>query len=224
MNPRPSCQEECSATQPIFRLPPATRILIFILIVVHIIRVLMPQMIDSWVVWGLAFIPARTASVDELTRGLFLLTSLTYAFLHADFPHLIFNVMGMAAFVTPIETMMGAWRMLILSALSAVAGAVVHALFYPSSDIPLVGASSAISGCLGALLCSPYIVAQLNAGKRSLFLLCGVWIGFQLLLALLQESDSWQGESVAWAAHIGGFLTGVLFYRICVHGSPRLFS
>ena len=113
---------------------------------------------------------------------------------------------------------------------SGAVGALLHALVYPESSVPLVGASAAIAGVLGAhLLLEPHVrvttavpvivffeIASLPAG----FLIV-VWFVLQVVLALAPTTSSGV-ESVAWFAHIGGFAAGALVaLPLALRSRPR---
>ena len=154
------------------------------------------------------------------------LTALTSMFMHAGFFHLLFNMLYLWIFGNNVEDYLGHLGFLafyIASGLGALAAHVLVCIAMPSSHclrIPVVGASGAISGVLAA-----YMVLYPDARVFTLVTLgffwttmelpalvvIGIWFFFQVINGLLHPA----GSSVAWFAHIGGFVTG-LFLIILV--------
>jgi membrane associated rhomboid family serine protease len=141
----------------------------------------------------------------------------SYAFLHADFMHLAGNMLFLWVFGDNVEDAMGHIRYLVFFALSAAAGALAHGLIDPSSQAPLIGASGAVSGILGAyLVLHPKVwIWVLFLGRIPLRLPAVIplvlWILYQFAAIVLFAE-----EEVSWAAHAGGALAGmvlVLFMR-----------
>jgi membrane associated rhomboid family serine protease len=139
----------------------------------------------------------------------------TSMFMHGGWMHIIGNMWFLWIFGDNIEDICGHFRYLIFYLLCGVAATLAFALISPRSDIPLVGASGAISGVLGAyLLHYPRarvlslvwlgIFTRLMEIPAWVFLL--VWIGFQVFF---QVRDSASRGGVAYGAHIGGFIAGM---------------
>ncbi len=138
------------------------------------------------------------------------LTLFTSQFLHGDTFHLAFNMLFLWVFGDNIEDALGRLRFIVFYLLSGVLAALAHFVFDFGSEIPVVGASGAISGVLGAyLLLYPrawvmtpvlFLPLMLPAG-----LMLILWFGSQLLNVF--EADA--ASNVAWWAHIGGFLAGL---------------
>jgi membrane associated rhomboid family serine protease len=141
---------------------------------------------------------------------LLLLSPLTSQFLHAGLGHLVANMLFLRVFGDNIEDSLGHGRYLLFYLLCGVAAAVAQTLPDPHAQIPVVGASGAISGIIGA-----YALLYPTARIRIFvfwfyypmvpaFLLIGLWIGMQVLFAVADDGSS----HVAWWAHIGGFVFG----------------
>jgi membrane associated rhomboid family serine protease len=141
---------------------------------------------------------------------LLILSPLTSQFLHAGLGHLIANMLFLRVFGDNVEDALGHGRFLLFYLLCGVAAAVAQTLPDPHAEIPMVGASGAISGIIGA-----YAVLYPSARIRIFvfwfyypmvpaFLLIGLWIGMQVLFAVADDGAS----QVAWWAHIGGFVFG----------------
>ena len=164
------------------------------------------------VVFGFAELPDQIAVVPGWAS---LFTSL---FLHGGWMHLIGNMLFLWIFGDNVEDSMGHLRYLVFYLLCGVLATLMHAVVDPTSEMPLIGASGAISGVLGA-----YLILHPRARLLVLFMsiipltlpawiVLGSWIGLQFL-----NLNNSAGSDVAWWAHIGGFIAGailiVLFRR-----------
>jgi membrane associated rhomboid family serine protease len=140
-------------------------------------------------------------------------TLFTYAFLHADWLHLLTNMLFLWVFGDNIEDAMGHVRFLVFYMACAVIAALAHLAFNWTGNGPLVGASGAVAGVMGAyILLFPHarvfvlarIVIPIPLPVPAFWML-GFWVATQLFYVAI-GSD----EPVAWWAHIGGFITGIL--------------
>ena len=163
--------------------------------------------------FGLGTIPSVLAGSKNLHPDLVIIpawaTTLTSMFLHGGWMHLVFNMLFLWVFGDNIEDSMGHVRFIIFYLLCGVIATLVHVVMSVGSEVPLIGASGAISGVLGA-----YLVLHPKARLLVFFMhivplrlpaivvLLG-WIGFQFL-NLGSESNT------AWWAHIGGFFAGMV--------------
>ncbi|MCS7250427.1 MAG: rhomboid family intramembrane serine protease [candidate division WOR-3 bacterium] len=155
----------------------------------------------------------------SIIQGERLHTLITGMFLHGNFVHILGNMLYLWVFGDNVEDILGHFWFLIMYILSGLAGSFLHILRNVYSQTPMIGASGAISGVLGA-----YLVLFPNARILTLipigfflrialvpaFLFLGIWI----LLQFLYSSIGVPG--VAWSAHIGGFFIGLiigLFFR-----------
>jgi membrane associated rhomboid family serine protease len=140
-------------------------------------------------------------------------TLLTYMFLHAGWMHLISNMLFLWVFADNIEDAFGHAGFLMLYLLCGVAGALVHTFVVPDSGAPLIGASGAVSGILAAyMLLFPrarvWILFLMRIPLRiSAIYVLGGWFLLQVASAFIVTPETLE---VAWWAHIGGFVTGLL--------------
>ncbi len=180
-------------------------------------------------IYGLGVIPATLSGEAQLADELVLvdpvITLLSYQFLHGDFMHLFGNMLFLWVFGDNVEDAMGHVRFLIFYLLCGALAGLAQLLVDPASTTPLIGASGAISGILGAYLILhprakvlvPVIVIPLYLPA---WLLLIFWFGFQFF-ALANGS----GESnVAWWAHIGGFVAGVMLIPLFRYKAVPLFG
>jgi membrane associated rhomboid family serine protease len=166
-------------------------------------------------VLALGMIPARLFGYGELPPDLVYVpawaTILTSMFMHGGFLHLGGNMLYLWIFGDNIEDSMGHIRFAIFYLLSGTAAALAQGFVDPQSEVPMIGASGAISGVLGA-----YILLHPGAAVRVLvfvrvvnipaIIVLGVWFLMQLLSA---ASPSAGEAGVAFFAHIGGFIAGL---------------
>lgn len=142
-------------------------------------------------------------------------TLFTSMFLHGGWMHLIGNMLFLWVFGNNIEDVLGKFRFILFYLLCGLGASALQILIDPGSQIPMVGASGAISGVLGA-----YIILYPRVQVLTLIFfgiitmvripavwLLGVWIGYQILFAFLDSGNV--GGGTAWFAHIGGFFVGV---------------
>jgi membrane associated rhomboid family serine protease len=145
------------------------------------------------------------------------LTLLTYQFMHGDIFHLISNMLFLWVFGDNVEDALGHLKYLMFYLLCGVAGGLAHAVMLPASPLPLIGASGAVAGVIGAyLILHPRVLVWVLAFRiiplniRAAWVL-GIWVATQVIMVLISPVDQ-----VAWWAHIGGMVAGavlVLFLR-----------
>ena len=175
------------------------------------------------------FIPAVEFGTLELPPELTQLppymTFVSYAFLHGEFMHLAGNMLFLWVFGDNVEDSMGHLKFLIFYFLCAASGALFHGLISLHSEAPLVGASGAGAGLVGAyLILHPKVrIWVLALGsiplKISALWLLTSWIVYQIgSLILFPDSE------VSWAAHIGGFVAGLIFLPIFKKSHVKLFD
>lgn len=159
------------------------------------------------------FVPGRLAGVIDLPGALpAWLTPLTATLLHADIMHLGFNMLMLGFCGRFVEAALGPRGLIILYVVGAFAAALAQFAAGPASAVPMIGASGAISAILGAyaLLYGRQKRAsanpRLNAAIQILWL-AAAWVGLQLLVGFAFAAE---GMAIAIAAHIGGFLAGLV--------------
>jgi membrane associated rhomboid family serine protease len=170
-------------------------------------------------------VPARL-SLDNLAvwldQPLIPLTLVTSQFLHGGWLHLISNMWTLFIFGDNVEDRMGSIRFLVFYLLSGIVANLMQAVVFPGSTIPAVGASGAIAGVLGAYLLLyprsrvitliPIIVIPWFI-EISAFVYLGFWFISQLYSGVFSIGGGQMG-GIAWWAHIGGFLFGLLTVRL----------
>jgi membrane associated rhomboid family serine protease len=172
----------------------------------------------TYAIYSYGFIPAVLFGDAELPADLAVLpaaaTVFTSMFLHGGLMHLAGNMLYLWVFGNNIEDNLGHGRFLVFYLLCGIAAAMAQALPDPASEVPMIGASGAISGVLGAyLILFPHARVHVIIPFGFLFLhtiragwLLGFWFLFQLLSGLFSSSAE---GGVAWWAHVGGFVAGM---------------
>ena len=137
---------------------------------------------------------------------------ITYQFLHGGFMHIIGNMLFLWIFGNNIEDALGHLKFIVFYLSSGIAGGIAHSFLQSSSLLPLIGASASVSGVLGA-----YLFLFPKARVSTLFFIFFFIqiikipaIVFIVLWFIIQIINVPSGESVAYLAHIGGFLTGII--------------
>lgn len=222
---------------PMFNLPPVIVAFAAILTGIHVLRQFVSQDVDFEIILQFAFWPLRYSDAPlaaELPQGgADVWSFVSYAFLHGGWEHLIFNLAWMVAFGSAIAQRFGAFSFTVFFAVTAAGGALLHLALHPGQDIPVIGASAAVSGLTsGALMFvfqrggplggghrsnpASYLVPSMtlaellgNAQVRMFFLM---WMGLNLVFGL------WAGPvfggDIAWEAHVGGFVTGLIAFPL----------
>jgi membrane associated rhomboid family serine protease len=147
----------------------------------------------------------------------------TNTFMHGGFLHIILNLWTLYIFGPALEDRLGPMRFLALYLACGVIASLAHALFNAGSPYPLLGASGAIAGVIAA-----YAVRFPYAWVRVLFIIviiplffnipalmfAGVWFFMQVVQGASELFNPYGGSGIAWWAHIGGFLAGIIMLRV----------
>ncbi len=157
------------------------------------------------------------------------LTVFTSMFLHGGILHLGGNMLYLWIFGNNIEDVMGHGRFVVFYLLAGAAAVFAHAVTAPESMVPMVGASGAISGVLGAyLLLFPtarvLVLIPLGLFTRLVTIPAVVVLGFWIVVQILNGAFSLAGPGggVAWFAHVGGFIAGFGLVKVFQrHEPPR---
>jgi membrane associated rhomboid family serine protease len=163
-------------------------------------------------VFGL--VPAAVATGEVLA----MLGFITSQFMHADFWHILFNMYFLYIFGREIEARMPSWKYASLYLFGGVIAGGIHILFNLTSGVPAIGASGAISMLMGiyAVWFSDKIITAYFFGlfpaTMSIRVYMGIWFAVQIIGSLGAAYAIFGG--VAWMAHVGGFLAGLLFGKL----------
>jgi membrane associated rhomboid family serine protease len=229
-------------SEPAFNVPPIVLALIAAFAFVHALRglVLSPEE-DIDFLLQFAFIPARY-DPSLLAEGSFpggagaeVWTFVTYAFIHGDLTHFAVNSIWLLPFGSAVARRFGAARFLAFFAATAAAGAAAHLATHSRELLPMIGASAAISGFMAGSIrfvfqlggplgmfrrtdADAYRVpaAPLGAALRDprILVFLAAWFGLNILFGLGSVGMLGAEQTVAWQAHIGGFLAGLVFFAL----------
>jgi membrane associated rhomboid family serine protease len=174
----------------------------------------------QWVAVGSQYLPIEHAAGPHPIY----LTLISSMFLHASWAHLLGNMLYLCVFGAPIEGRTGPWRFFAFYSVCGLIAGVAHVVSAPDSMIPVVGASGAISGILGAYVLTfpltevPIIVRLLTFGWITPRLPAVAVFGFWLLLQWIGYLTATPGDAggVAFMAHIGGFIAGLVLAAFLV--------
>lgn len=180
---------------------------------------------EPWLVWA----------YDELALNPLALTAtgghgwtlLSYMLLHGDWMHLLFNSLWLVIFGTPVARYLGSARFLAVCLVAGLAGGLASLTLYWGQPVVIIGASGAVSGLISSAIpimyghrvpggMRPLSFRELRHAPQAL-LFMAVW----LVITLVSGGTGWTGGSfgsdtvIAWEAHVGGFLGGLLaFYAL----------
>lgn len=226
--------------EPLFNIPSVIVTLLVVLALIHGVRtVLLDEDQDIWILLNFAFIPARydtSVVLGGVLPGGFgadVWTFVSYSLLHGSWMHLGVNGVWLLAFGSAVARRFGASRFLAFFAVTAAAGAAMHLLTNAGSQAPMIGASASISGAMAAAMRFAFqrggplgslrsdddaafrvpaipLTGVLSDARVLVFL--AVWFGINILFGLGSPSITGGDETIAWQAHIGGFLAGLLLF------------
>jgi membrane associated rhomboid family serine protease len=219
--------------EPIFNVQSAVLALLAFMVAVHLVRMGLSEDWDTWFTLAMAFIPARYAGyADQLPGGAIaeVTSFLTHTLVHGDWVHLGLNAAWLVAFGGAVANRVGTVRFLLLFAFCAICGAATFLLFNPGLLAPMVGASGAISGMMGATMrflfpaidggglaalredprSVPLMPLTVALTDRRVVLVTLVFLAANVMAVLGIGTVGLSG--IAWEAHIGGYFAGLLFF------------
>ncbi len=227
---------EASRQQPVFNAPVIVTALLVLLVGMHVLRVTLSEDTSLWWTIALAFVPARYVGLaGDIPGGpIAAVTSfLTHSLVHGDWLHLTINAAWRLAFGSAVARRIGTVRFLLLYAGAAIAGAALYlAVNWATQSLAImVGASGATSGLAGAAFRFLFNALAIHDGNglgqasqhaptmslaemlrdrqaRNAVL---AWIAINFLLAATGPLFGW-ATAIAWEAHLGGFLFGLLAF------------
>ncbi|WP_456418988.1 rhomboid family intramembrane serine protease [Thermovibrio sp.] len=146
----------------------------------------------------------------------------SYQYLHGGWMHILGNMLFLWVFGDNVEDRLGKLKYFIFYTLCGIVAALIQALVYPNSLIPLIGASGAISGVLGAyavlfpraqIITLIFIFFLVDVVAVPALVWIAAWFMMQFISAMVSATHLSMG-GVAWFAHIGGFVTGVILIKL----------
>jgi len=209
-------------TTPVKHFPVVNNLIIGINIVVYLVQMAQGPALGRFnFIYGL--VPARYSVpefADYFSYGQQALSLISFMFLHGGFWHILGNMWSLFIFGDNVEDRLGHLRYLLFYLLCGVASGVSHLALNLDSNIPTIGASGAIAGVMGAyfilhptsriLTLIPIIFIPWFIEIPAFFFL-GIWFVIQFLNAAGSQGDI---GGIAWWAHIGGFIFGIVFLKV----------
>jgi membrane associated rhomboid family serine protease len=226
--------------EPILTLPPALTAYVLLIAFIHL-RVLLPVAWEEWTIDVFGFIPKRyDVTLLDVPfpggAGAKVWTFVTYSLLHANISHIGFNVLWLLPFGSALARRFGPVRFYVFMAVTAAAGALAHLITHEHALAPMIGASASVSGTMAAAMRFAFVKGSflsfsrgdadaaakvpalslwraLQNGRVLAFL--AVWFGVNIIFgvgSLAVGMD--EGQSVAWQAHIGGFIAGLILFAL----------
>ncbi len=223
------------AREPLFNLPRVVMVFIALCVAIHLVRLylLTPQQDYALIVDG-AFFPVRYTGGYPL--DLFAFTSpFTSSLLHGGWMHLVLNMVWMAAFASPLATRIGATRFVLFWCFATAGSLLLHFAVHPYDAVPVIGASGAISGFMGAaarygfrvdrslrlpVFAGPRLSLAQTLRNRQAVIFIAVWFAINFATGAGLDLSGSEG-AVAWEAHIGGMLAGLFGISIFDRGAPH---
>lgn len=249
-----------SERQPVFNAPGIVVALVSAFLLVHAWRESVADMTALRAISDFAFVPGRLtfafdpeALLDKVQAALADLTPveaaaqrfflgdgslkpwtlLTYGFLHGNWPHVVLNSLWLLVFGSAVARRFGAARFLALMAFAAIAGALAHYALHPFDLTPIVGASAAVSGAMGAAVrfvfqpgaplgpvlafgrpgdaySQPAPPLRVVLADSRVLGFVGVWFVLNFVFGANAVALGVSDAPIAWEAHVGGFLAGLL--------------
>ncbi len=200
------------------KIPIMTWGLILLNIIIFIYQIKLPQYQSLQMLAKYSLVPAFFFSKEIKTYYYTLVSSM---FLHGNFQHILSNMWILWLFGDNVEDRMGPVSFLIFYLLCGIVAGIVHMFSAPGSIIPTIGASGAIAGVMGAyMLLFPrarvltlvpiFIIPRLVSLPSFIFI--GIWFVTQFFYGTMALVENAVYGGIAWWAHIGGFLGGILLY------------
>ena len=211
-------------TNPSRTFPVVTYCLMAINVIVFLIEILHGRGMGE-VIMRYGLIPYSITydfKVMEVGAATFL-PLLTSMFLHGGWLHLIGNMLFLYIFGDNVEDRFGHVRYFFFYIIAGVAAALTQVFMFPESELPMVGASGAIAGVLGSyvfmfpkarIMTLIPIIFYFEIVEIPAFLFLGIWFLMQIFSGVFSLGIGADAGGVAWWAHIGGFLAGVLLFSL----------
>jgi membrane associated rhomboid family serine protease len=170
--------------------------------------------------WGV--VPREYSTMQDIAPTIplpFWSTLVTSMFLHGGWMHLGGNMLYLWIFGDNLEKVMGAARFFVFYFVCGLAASLAHIAFGPGSSVPAVGASGAISGVLGGyLVLFPQnrirVLTRGGVAHVPAVMVLGFWIVIQLINGIGSMATTTETGGVAFMAHVGGFVAGVVLVKL----------
>lgn len=209
------------------RYPIVTVLIIVVNTLVFVYQLFLPPKALETFIFHYGIVPARLELTAQYPLAVLRVTATSIfasMFLHGGWIHLIGNMWYLWIFGDNVEDRMGHFRFLVFYLLCGLAASLTHLAFNLGSSVPSIGASGAIAGVLGAYLLSypfarvltlvPFLIVW-PVVELPAILVLGFWFVIQIFNGAASVASTAQtGGGVAWWAHIGGFVAGMLLLPV----------
>lgn len=238
--PQPEMRDDAGRRgggEPIFNIPGVVLALIGMCVGVYVYQnYIISEQQNYDFMLNFALIPARFSLAGGFTDPAALFTLISYSFMHGGIAHIGVNMIWFAAFGSPLAGRIGTGRMLLFWLLTSIVAGLTHYAIYPESVTPLVGASGAISGMMGAAarygfrrvgigrrseFAGPVLPIGLTLRLRQVITFVGIWFVINIVTGIYSTGGA-DLSGIAWEAHIGGFIAG--FFGIALLDRPRSYD
>lgn len=231
-------------SEPFFNVPTAVTMVLAALAAIHVVRALLPEDLDNFVVLAAAFVPSRYTGDAELLPGGMLaeLTSpITHMLVHGSLVHLAFNALWLLAFGGAIALRVGSARFLAFATVTGVLAALTFMAFNLGARTPMIGASGAVAGLMGGAM--RFIFSAIDDGgiwrlrerpgsvplmslsrtvrDPRVLATTAILIAINLLSGLGTGAPGAGDAQIAWEAHIGGYLAGLVLFGLFDRPQPQ---
>jgi membrane associated rhomboid family serine protease len=214
--------------EPIVRAPRIIFVSIFVLVAVHVATLFLSSASYDALIEDFGFVPAHVQAVwhsfgfnSATLWGL--VPFLSYALLHGGFTHLAVNGVAFLIFGTVVARRVGTVRLLGLSIVTSVAAALAHLSMHWGESVPVIGASGAIAGYMGAASRFMFYDPRdpptgpdhrLSLFARPVVSFALVWTLLNVAIGVTGFSPDGSQDLTAWEAHLGGFYAGLLLFPL----------
>lgn len=222
------------------RNPPAVNVPLVVLLViavlglVHLVRTqLLTETQDVWTLVNFAMIPDCYRTGDDVCAlrepWANIVSPLSHAFLHGDWTHFLTNAVWLLAFGTPVARRIGSGRFLVFCVFGAAAGALLFDLLNPALLQPMIGASGVVSALMGAAarfalsggaqrwggpVYVPRLTLRESLSDRTVLFFIVIFFVTNVAMGSGAAFLLGDGGAIAWEAHVGGFLFGLLAFDL----------
>jgi membrane associated rhomboid family serine protease len=222
-------QDQRPSREPFLNAPAIVFWLIALLVVAHVVRVMLPEPWPDDLLFEFSFIPARYSADFLAAHGIpapslveQAIPFVSYMFLHGNYMHLGVNSLWLLAFGPIVAKRLKAAKFLLFFLFCGIASIALHLIVYFGAEEPVVGASGAISGLMGAAirifygrLMYRHVTPEGQAlplapvFSRPILGFTAVWLIANFFAGVTGLGLTDETQSVAWVAHLGGYLAGI---------------
>lgn len=207
---RPAARPSRRSREPAFNVPPATLWISLGLIAIHALLMVAGTGFAETAWIKMAFVPAdlaRSFGAEGRVTPAILATLISHMLLHANWTHLLMNVGFLLGFGSLVERALGPWRTVLFLVGCGIIGALTLFAAGPFDEVLVIGASGAVYGTAGAAVRLFFVP---RSGARGAAIFVGAMMSLNLLFGLFDFGLVEDGAALAWEAHGGSFVAGLI--------------